>query len=211
MKKTFLLLVLLPLSARAERKDLSEFLGPQTRQHFSLEVDTEEKGFYVRGEHGENFIPFSQSILFHTPPPGMDYESAFEKYTRAGGRFAIRTTGGVPDMIGPNVAMLGGGDGASGCAKVNETCEGRANDRYDSAMKECKSEVGDRDRKECETRAEKERDNDRDRCDKNADKCYDRSERESRSDGSRLGSSIGAGERMMDSLSEKFSSWWNGK
>ena len=211
MKKALTVLALLSSSAQAERKDFSEFLGPQTRQRFSLEVDTEEKGFYVQGEHGENFIPFSQSILFHTPPPGMDYDRAFEKYTRAGGRFAIRTTGGVPDMIGPNVAMLGGGDGAPGCRKVQMECMDKANERYDRAMDKCKSEMGDKDRSDCRAEAARERDTDRADCRQDTDKCYDRSERESRSDGSQFGSSIGAGERMMDSLSDKFSSWWNGK
>lgn len=212
MRKTFALCALLPLSAQAERKDLSEFIGVQARQHFRLEVDTDARGFYVKGQHGESFIPFSQSILFHTPPQDMDYDSAFDKYVKEGGRFAIRTTGGIPDMIAPHIPIHGGGDGGAGeCAKVEKDCEKNANDRYDSAMKECKSEIGDKDRSDCRAEASRERDTDRGRCERNADRCYDRSERESRSDGSQFGSAIGAGERMMDSISDKFSNWWNGK
>ena len=216
MKKTCALLAFLPLSAHAERKDLSPFLGAHARQHFSLEVDTEDQGFYVKGHHGENFIPFSQTKLFHTPPQDMDYDSAFERYIRKGGRFAIRTTAGVPDMIAPNVSTLGGGDGAPGCARVEKDCKDSANDRYDKAMEKCDSKVGDQDRGDqdrgdCKAEASRERDTDKAECKRDAGTCYDRSERESRSDGSQFGSSIGAGERMMDSLSDKFSSWWNGK
>ena len=211
MEKACAILALLPFSAQAERKDLSEFIGAQARQHFTLEVDTEDQGFYVKGEHGESFIPFSQTKLFHTPPQGMDYDSAFERYTTEGGRFAIRTTGGIPDMIAPNVPTLGGGDGAPGCAKVENDCMEKASDRYDSAIEKCESKVGDRDRNDCRAEASKERDRYESNCSKSVDKCYDRSERESRSDGSKFGSSIGAGERMADSLSEKFSNWWNGK
>ncbi|MDD9950053.1 MAG: hypothetical protein OXT67_00665 [Zetaproteobacteria bacterium] len=211
MKKAWVVLALFPLSAQAERQDLSEFIGAKARQHFRLEVDTEEKGFYVKGEHGESFVPFSQTKLFHTPPQGMDYDSAFERYTREGGRFAIRTTEGIPDMIAPNVPVLGGGDGAPGCARVEKDCNKDANERYDRAIERCKSEIDDKDRSDCKAEASRERDTDKSDCRQNTDRCYDRSERESRSDGSNFGSSIGAGERMMDSLSDKFSNWWNGK
>ena len=211
MKKAFTILALLPFSAQAERKDFSEFIGAHARQHFTLEVDTEDQGFYVKGEHGESFIPFSQTKLFHTPPQGMDYDSAFEKYTNEGGRFAIRTTGGIPDMVAPHVPTLGGGDGAPGCRKVQMECMDKANERYDRAMDKCKGEMGDKDRSDCRAEAARERDTDKSDCRQDTDKCYDHSERESRSDGSNLGSSIGAGERMVDSLSDKFSSWWNGK
>ena len=206
MKKAFAFLALLPLSAHAERKDFSEFLTPKARQHFHLEVDTDEGGFYVHGPRGEDFVPFHKTLLFNKPPRDLDYDSAFERYTQSGGRFSLYVDHGTVTKVGPDAALLGGDDsGAAECAKVGNSCMDKANERYDSAMKECKSEIGDKDRNDCKAEASKERDTDRDYCQKNTSDCYRSSENSSRgSSGDTFSGAISAGE----SLFEKISSWF---
>ncbi|MDD9951906.1 MAG: hypothetical protein OXT67_10125 [Zetaproteobacteria bacterium] len=209
MRKLWLLSVLLPLSAEGARKDFSEYLSPQTRGAYTMEVDT-DVGFYVRGQHGETLIPFG-ATRFGRLPAELDYPTALSVYVDSGGRFAIQDDGqGYPLQVQPYASLRGGGDGASGCRKEQRECVNDSNTRYDKAMEKCESKMGDKDRQDCRAEARTERDRDVSKCDRDTDKCYEHSERESRADGSNFGSSIGAGERIFDSLSEKIASFLGG-